>query len=73
MKEKGRVGEAGLDAVPGAKPATTLGPQEDSISALNTPAEKPGLVSLLGRLRPLPGLVPQQACTIPIIEHAKPQ
>jgi hypothetical protein len=28
--------------------------------ALNTPVEKPGLV-------------PQQACTIPIVEHTKPQ
>jgi hypothetical protein len=32
-------------------------------STLNTPAEKPGLV----------GLTPQQARTIPIVEHAKSQ
>jgi hypothetical protein len=46
-------------------------------SALNTPAEKPaekpGLVGLSGRPRTLPGLIGQQACTIPIVEHAKPQ
>ena len=42
-------------------------------SALNTPAEKPGLVGLSGRLRTLAGLIAQQACTIPIVEHAKPQ
>ena len=38
-------------------------------SALNTPAEKPGLVGLSGRLRPLGGLMGQQACTMPIIEQ----
>jgi hypothetical protein len=42
-------------------------------SALNTPAEKPGLVGLSGRLRPLAGLIPQLARTIPIVEHAKSQ
>jgi hypothetical protein len=48
-----------------------------SSSALNTPtekpAEKPGLVGLSGRLRNRAGLISQQACTIPIVEHAKPQ
>jgi hypothetical protein len=36
------------------------------------PAEMLGLVGLSGRLRPLAGLMAQQACTIPIVEHAKP-
>jgi hypothetical protein len=30
-------------------------------------------VGLSGQLRPLGGLMAQQACTIPIVEHAKPQ
>jgi hypothetical protein len=29
-KERGPVGEAGLDAVPGAMPATTLGPRHNT-------------------------------------------
>jgi hypothetical protein len=34
---------------------------------------KSGLVGLSGRLRTLAGLIAQQAYTIPIVEHAKPQ
>jgi hypothetical protein len=52
---------------------TTPYPQSIGLRAPNTPVDKRGLVGLSGLLRALAGLVAQQACTIPIVEHAIPQ